>query len=99
MKRKLLIIIQEFLMGFSKTPWACFETNGPTSDGRVGFSISWNEAFIKNLKSMGYEGIEEEMVQMFFVSTQMIPESMDDSDTINPEAMPNLTNEANSIRR
>lgn len=101
MKRKFLIALQEKLVSKSKEPWACFETSGPDKEGRLGFSISWNKAFIANLHQQGYQGMnDEETVQMFFLATHMIPEEMmNDLDTVNPDATPNLTNEANTLRR
>lgn len=100
MKRSFLTKLQEIIHKKSKKPWASFETSGPTPDGRVEFTISWNDAFIDILKKAGYDGqTEEEMVQLFYISTQMIPESMMNDDTVNPSATPNLTNEANILRR
>lgn len=99
MKRSLLTKLQELLRKKSKKPWASFETGGPTNDGRLEFTMSWNDAFIDVLKRAGYDGeTEEEMVQMFYLSTQMIPESLMD-DVVNPSATPNLTNEANILRK
>lgn len=101
MKRSWLIQIKELLARRSKKPWACFETTGPDKDGRVGFSISYNDAFIKNMANLGMSGTTpEETVQLFFLQMRMIPESMmDQEDTVNPEATPNLTNEANQLIR
>jgi hypothetical protein len=101
MKRKFLIWLQEWLVRNSKTPWACFETGGPDDEGRLGFSISWNKAFIDNLHRQGIQEMnDEETVQMFFIQSRMLPEEMvGDEDTINPEEMPNLTNESNTLRR
>lgn len=99
MKRSLLTKFQELIHKRSKKPWASLETSGPTPEGRVEFTMSWNDAFIDILKRAGYDGkTEEEMVQLFYLSTQMIPESLLD-DVINPDATPNLTNEANILRR
>lgn len=99
MKRSLLSKLQELLRKKSKKPWASFETSGPI-DGRLEFTMSWNDAFIHGLKVAGYEGqTEEEMVQMFYLSTQMLPESLLEDDVVNPSATPNLTNEANILRR
>lgn len=84
----------------SKKPWACFETSGPTEDGHVGFSISFNTAFVDNLRAHGFEGMnDEEIVQMFFLSVRMVPEEFALDDAINPAATPNLTNEANRFVR
>jgi hypothetical protein len=101
MKRSLLVSLKEKLSATSKEPWACFETGGPDDEGRLEFSISYNKAFIANLHKQGYQGInDEETVQMFFISTRMLPESMmNDVDTINPSATPNLTSEANKFVR
>lgn len=101
MKRKLLISLQEKISTASKKPWACFETTGPNEEGRLPFTVSYNKAFVNNLKAQGYEGMtDEEIVQMFFISTRMLPESMvNEEDTVNPEEMPNLSREANSFRR
>lgn len=102
MKHSFLSKLQEFIKKFSKKPWASFETTGPQSDGRLEFTISWNNAFIDVLKKAGYEGeTEEEMVQLFYLSTQMLPENIIDEMEmgVNPDATPNLTNEANILRR
>jgi hypothetical protein len=101
MKRTFLISLQEKFARMSKKPWANFETTGPDQEGRVGFSISWNKAFINNLHAMGMQGInDEETVQMFFLSARMVPEEMvKDVETVNPAEMPGLTNEANTLRR
>jgi hypothetical protein len=101
MKRKFLISLTEKLSANAKEPWACFETTGVGEDGRVEFSISCNKAFIANLHKNGFQGInDEETAQMFFLSARMLPEElMHQGDTINPEATPNLTNEANTLRR
>ena len=101
MKRSFLLKLQEFFKSFSSKPWASLETTGPDNMGRVEFSLSWNKVFVENLRNNGYAGMtEEETVQMFFLATQMIPESMlSDLDTVNPSATPNLTNEANTLRK
>lgn len=101
MKRSWLTALKERLVKKSKTPWASFETEGPSDDGRLEFSISWNNAFVERLRKAGYDGAnEEEIVQLFFISTRMLPEDMlDDEDTVNPSATPRLTSEANILRR
>lgn len=100
MKRSLLLWLKEFISRKSKSPWACFETTGPDKHGRVAFSISYNQAFVENLSNMGMSGTTpEETVQMFFLQMRMIPESMlGNEDTVNPDATPNLTNEANEFK-
>jgi hypothetical protein len=101
MKRSWLISLKELLTRPSKKPWACFETTGPDPTGKLGFSISWNPAFVANLQQLGMSGsTEEETIQMFFLQLRMIPDSLlNQEDTVNPSATPNLTNEANLFRR
>ena len=102
MKRHFLVALREKLAQKSKTPWACFETTGPDDDGRVEFTISWNEAFVNGLRKAGYDGMnQEEMVQMFFLSTRMLPEELlkEEEDTVNPADTPHLTSEANILKR
>lgn len=103
MKRSIFTKLLQLRHKFSKKPWASFETGGPTDEGRIAFTISWNDAFIDVLKKAGYEAdTEEEMVQLFYLSTQMIPESVleeVENDIINPAATPKLTSEATILRR
>lgn len=105
MKRSWLIALKEKLVAKSSKPWACFETSGPAPDGRIEFSISWNTEFIKQLRAAGFDGdTEETMVQSFFIAVQKIPETLlgdvaEGDDTINPEATPRLTSEANILRK
>lgn len=100
MKRSLLISLKEKLSSRSTKPWACFETSGPADDGRIAFSISCNDAFVKNLHKFGYQGItDEETVQNFFLAARIIPEELLNSATegsVNPSGgTPHLTDEAN----
>ena len=96
MKRSLLIAIKEFFVRKSSTPWAAIEFNG-IQNGSVGFSMSWNDAFINNLDSAGFTGLnQEETVQNFFL---YIANMQAVQDVVNPESMPNLSNEANTLRR
>ena len=101
MKRSLLIRLHELLVSKSKKPWACFETSGIGEGERVAFTISWNRAFIENLRAAGFQATtDEETVQLFFIATRMLPEEMaGDEDTVNPEATPRLTSEANILKR
>jgi hypothetical protein len=100
MKRSMLISLKEKLSAKSSTPWACFETCGPSDDGRIAFSISCNDAFVKNLHKFGYQGIsDEETVQNFFLAARIIPEELLNSGpevNVNPSGgTPHLTDEAN----
>lgn len=103
MKQSFLISLKEKFFRKSKTPWACFETAGPNAAGRLEFSISWNPAFVANLRKLGYTGVDDEdVVNMFFLSTRVLPENLlnsADGDYINPAEMPNLTNEANFLKQ
>lgn len=94
MKSSLLVRFKEFIAGFSKKPWACFETTGPAEDGSVGFMISCNKAFITQLQRLGYTGInDEETAQIFFMSIQTSPAD------INPAELPLLSTDSNIIKR
>ena len=98
MKQSFWVKVQEWFARRSKTPWAAFETNGPTN-GILEFSISWNDAFVKMLKLQGFPGgNDEEVVQMFFLSTRVLPENLITEDVVNPENMPRLTSEMNELR-
>jgi hypothetical protein len=97
MKRSALIKVKEFTEKFSGKPWGCFETTGISKDGVIEFSMSYNKALVNNLRSYGLEGTtDEELVQTFFLVTRMAPTSWED-EAVNPEATPNLTNEANKF--
>lgn len=100
MKPSFLISIQEFFKRRSNKPWGCFETSGPDENGRVEFRITYNKAFVENLHKRGFQGInDEETTQMFFLSSRIVPDGYLDDDSVNPEATPNLSNEANTLRR
>jgi hypothetical protein len=103
MKQSFLVRTKEFFAKKSKTPWAVFETAGPSPDGILEFSISWNNAFVEKLKKQGYEGAnDEEIVHIFFLSTRVLPENLLNDvadDSVNPEAMPRLSSEANFLRK
>jgi hypothetical protein len=99
MKQSWLVRFKEWWSKTSKKPWACFETCGPSDDGILEFSISWNNAFIRKLKEMGYTGgNDEEIVQLFFLSTRVLPENLIGDDSVNPESMPQLSSEASRFR-
>jgi len=101
MKRSRLISLKEKMSQGSPEPWACFETTGVDDNGRIEFAMSWNKAFVQNLKKQGYTATtDEELVQLFFISTRMLPEEMlEDENTVNPEATPRLSSEANILKR
>lgn len=96
MKRSFLVALKELFVRKSSTPWAAIEFNG-VQEGAVAFSMSWNEAFIRNLDSVGFTGInQEETVQNFLL---YIANMQAVQDVVNPEGTPNLSNEANTLRR
>jgi len=101
MKRSFFTRLRELTTSSSKKPWGCFETTGISAAGRVEFTISWNRAFLENLKKAGFNGTtDEETVQLFFLAARMLPEEMTgDDETINPDATPRLTSEANILKR
>jgi len=100
MKSKFLIWLQEKLANLSDAPWACFETTGVDGEGRIGWSMRWNKAFIAQLNARGYQSTsDEETVQTFFIGCQMLPESLYGEEIVNPAATPNLSNEANILKR
>lgn len=100
MKRSMLFWMREKIASLSSAPWACFETSGIV-DNKVQFTIGWNKAFVNNLKVNGYEATtDEELVQLFFISTHMVPdEMMHEEDAINPEGTPRLSSEASILKR
>ena len=100
MKKSKLVALKEKLSMRSKAPWACFETSG-FDEGGLGISMHWNPAFIKHLHEHGIQGItEQETLQLFFLFTaSRISDSFVGEDTVNPEEMPTLTSEANTLVR
>lgn len=104
MKQSFLVKIKEWWFKNSDDPWACFETDGPSRDGIMEFSISWNKSFVDRLQRLGYTGgNDEELVQLFFLSTRVLPENLLNEpaadNAINPEGMPRLTSEMNELRK
>lgn len=100
MKRSWLIAIKEFFSKFSSKPWACFETTGPDENGHVHFAISANQAFIKNLQMGGLAGQDDdETLQLFFLQLRMAAADIEDTEFVNPEATPNLSDDNNIFKR
>lgn len=99
MKNNFLMWLQEKLMSKSKQPWACFESSGISSEG-IGFSMRWNDAFIKSLHEQGVQGAtEQETMQLFFLFlSSRITDNVAGDDMVNPAAMPTLSNEANEFK-
>lgn len=102
MKRSWLISFREWLASFSSKPWACFETTGPNEQGEVHFSISANKAFLENQQRLGMAGqTDEETLQLFFLQIGLAARGSleEETDAVNPEATPHLSDEANVFRR
>ncbi len=90
---KFLTKLEEFLRKRSKKPWAKFETAG-VDNGMVKYEMSWNPAFLENLKKAGFSGHnEQEIVENFFLGSIIIPKE----DALNEEFEKNL-NEAEEIK-
>ena len=61
-----------------KDPWACFEVVS-IEDGRVKVKFNWNDMFLTEIKKMGFEGeTPEDIVQLFFYTSKMLPEELDE---------------------
>lgn len=86
----------------STTPWAAFEINGFEPDGRIAINMKWNPAFIKHLKTLGFEAeTEQDTVQLFFYASSMRPQHLASDpgdDAVQSEAHPALSNIVNEIR-
>ena len=98
MKASILIKIKEWLSGTSKKPWACIECDGINDETGIGFSMTWNKAFITNLEQRGFQGINQnETVQNFlmFCGAQMLQR---EENNVNPAEMPNLSSDANLLK-
>lgn len=102
------MVIIDFFKNFFKSkdvkkgPWASFSVTGFESDGRVKIEMDWNDEFITKAKALGFEAeTDQDIVQLFFYTSQMRPAYMGEdpeSDPISPAAHPNLSNENHSLR-
>ena len=96
---KFLLWLEEKLRNRSKAPWAKFETAG-IENGTVRYDMSWNPAFLENLKKAGFTGHnEQEIVETFFLGSIIIPKE----DALNMEVgenslEPQLQRESNRFR-
>lgn len=94
--------MHEIMMRKSKTPWARFETSG-IKDGQVKYEMSWNYAFLENLKNSGFNGHnEQEIVEQFFLGSLIIPKELAlENEFKNDEQFiePSLTSENNRLRK
>ena len=96
---KFIRWLEEKLRNRSKSPWARFETSG-VENGTVRYDMSWNPAFLDNLKKAGFTGhTEQEIVENFFLGSMIIPKE----DALNAEVgedslTPQLQSESNRFR-
>ena len=68
---------------FSKKPYARMTVLDIEKEGRVKFKTDCNAAFITYLEKLGFEGTNEEMINLFFFAMRMAPE-----DAIDPIEKP-----------
>lgn len=80
-----------------KAPWAAFTFDGPIVDNIIPVEFDYNEAFIKQLRELGFEGLDEEIIQKFMISLIM-PKSMEDG-MVTSEAHPGLTDDMHELRQ
>jgi hypothetical protein len=95
--RNVFMMAQEAL----KTPWAMFEIAGFEEDGKIRVEFNWNAAFIKQINELGFHAeSEEDAVQLFFFASQMQPHNNQESQPVQSEATPFLSeNSSNKIIR
>lgn len=84
----------------SSEPWASFEVIGFESDGRVKIGFNWNKPFAMKIHELGFHAeTEEDSVQLFFYASQMKPMSLaSGDDAVQPEGMPQLSAQQNTLR-
>lgn len=75
--RKLLSRLLERIDERSREPRASFSIAGFEKDGRIKVEFSWNSAFIKKIKELGFQAeTDEDTVQLFFYASSMRPLSL-----------------------
>ena len=73
MMLRLLKWLEEKLRNRSNIPWARFDTAGIAA-GEVRYDMTWNPAFLDNLRKAGFIGHnEQEIVESFFLGSLIIP--------------------------
>ena len=96
----ILSYFEELLRRRSATPWARFTTAGVV-DGMVRYDMSWNSAFLDNLKKAGFSGHnEQEIVENFFLGSMIIPkvDGLNEAVSDDSLAAPQMTSERNRFR-
>lgn len=99
MVRKLLSTLIDKIDQRSNEPRGSFVVTGFENDGRVKIEFNWNDAFIKKIKSLGFEAeTDEDSVQLFFFASQMRPQSLAvGDDPVQSENHPSLSGQQNVI--
>lgn len=84
----------------SNTPWAMFEIDGFEDKGRIKVQFSWNEAFIKKIKELGFDGEnDQDRVQLFFYASQMRPTELTiGDDPVQSDQHPRLSDQLNTLK-
>lgn len=92
--------LEEKLRNRSSTPWARFDTGG-IDDGSVRYDMSWNPAFLDNLRKAGFQGHnEQEIVENFFLGSMIIPKEDALNEEVGEESLtPSLVSERNRFRQ
>lgn len=100
MFRKLFSKIIDAIDTRSKNPRATFAIDGFDEDGRIKVTFNWNAAFIKKIRSMGFDAeTDEDCVQLFYYTSQMRPSGLGGDDPVQPTAHPGLSDRPNTIIR
>jgi hypothetical protein len=83
----------------SDAPWALFEIRDFPADGQIKVEFNWNDAFIKRINALGFQGeTAEDAVQLFFYTSQMRPESLAGGDeVVQADGTPNLSSPTNRM--
>ncbi len=93
--------LEETLKSRSKQPWARFDTAG-VEDGAVRYDMTWNAAFLDNLRNAGFTGHnEQEVVENFFLGSMIIPRMdglSDDAVSEDSLAAPVMTSETHRFK-
>ena len=92
--------VQEFFKNKSKTPWAKFETAGVDENGLVRYDMTWNPAFLENLRRAGFTGHnEQEIVENFFLGSMIIPKMEEETEMLPDEELTPAISEKNRIKK
>ena len=92
--------LEEKIRNRSDIPWARFDTAG-VENGTVRYDMSWNPAFLLNLKKAGFQGHnEQEIVENFFLGSMIIPKEDALNQEVSEESLtPALVSERNRFKQ